>query len=289
MRNKYKIIVVLLFGIILFIVIVFFSIVRNNNQQKIDNVTISNNLKTNWDDSICDLLYGKIGFNNFPLSHKFLSKYNSINDLFSGKVKHIFENDYFESYNENMENILTITIETGRGYEQIAYQLHYVINENNELDDIEILDSRVYKNSNGEYLHYDKYHYYFDDPKVATDILCFPYRNDFDGDPYRVYVTKSFTEKFPDCQDDTYLNDGIVGDKDYLICGEVIQDNDQPNICYVEFLDIDWTKTYKITFDILDNGYINDATIELYKKELTKDPEYVKELYEGYKENVRWF
>ena len=33
-----------------------------------------------------------------------------------------------------MQNILTVTVETGKGYEQIAYQLHYIINENNELD-----------------------------------------------------------------------------------------------------------------------------------------------------------
>ena len=81
MKNKYRIIAILLFGIIIFIVIIFFSIINRNNQQKKDNVTISSNLIINWDDSICDLLYEKIGFDNFPLSLKFLNKYNSINDL----------------------------------------------------------------------------------------------------------------------------------------------------------------------------------------------------------------
>ena len=233
-------------------------------------------------------LRGLINYNEMPISKNFKTKFKSVNDIIKGNCIGESADSVFDN-NVGTNNIMSIRYKTGKGYEDIAYKLHYTINEKNELDDIEILDSRVLIDENGSYMHYDEYHYYSENQVLATDILCFPYRNDFDGDPYRVYVTDKFNEKFPYCQDDKNLNDGIVGDTDYLICGDVTCDKEQSNVCYAEFLDVDYTKTYKITYIIADNGYIDDAKIELYKKEVTKDPEYVKALYEGYKENVRWF
>ena len=299
MKDKLKLVVAIVVVILLFALTracsnYFMDRIREgiNDETK---VTISNELKSeyakDWISSICDFLKGNIIYEDFPLSDNFRKKYKTVNDIIKGKVMGTIEanSEIFDINEDYNKHIMGIGVKTGNGFEEIIYQLHYIINENNELDDIEILDSRVYEDENGSYLHYDKFHYYYDDPVIATDILCFPYRNDFDGDPYRIFVTKEFKKKFPDCQDDKDLNDGIVGDNDYLICGEVTQDAEYPNICYAEFLDVDYTKIYKITFDILNNGYINDAKIELYKKEITKDPEYVKKRYEGYKENVRWF
>ena len=304
MRDKYKIIGAILAVIIIFVITRacsnYFSNkiredVKSDTQIKTSNELLENSkneyvlkYKDDWELLIGYFLRGLISYDEMPLSRKFVNKYPRISNIITGKVTGNRTKDMFDN-NENMENLAVIGCKTGNGSEDIAYQLHYIINDKNELDDIEILDSRVVIDENGEYPHYEKYHYYYDDPVTDADILCFPYRMDRDGDYYRIYVTEAFDKKFPGCQDDKDLKDGIVGDKDYLICGSVTQDKEYPNICYAEFLDVDYIKTYKITFEILYNGYINDAIIELYKKEVTKDPEYVKEIYEGYKENVRWF
>ena len=187
----------------------------------------------NWEIIIDYFLMGRIEYNEMPLSEKFKKKYPSLDSFIKGKCTGESSDSLFDEYDKN-SNIMTIRYKTGKGFEEIGYKLHYVINDKNELDDIEILDSRVVIDEDGHYPKYEKYHYFYDDPIVATDILCFPYRMDRDGDYYRIFVTKDFEEKFPDCQNDDDLNDGIVGDKDYLICGNVIQDNEHSNVFYVE-------------------------------------------------------
>lgn len=295
MRIKIRIVIITFLVSLIMACILIRNVLKNSDSIKnINNETIITNeyivkYKDNWEMLINYFLRGLIDYNEMPLSKNFCQKYNNVRSIVPGNVFGILENIIFNNTNEELKNCMTIHTKTGKGSEDIAYLLHYKINEKNELDDIEILDSRVLIDENGSYMHYDEYHYYSENQVLATDILCFPYRNDFDGDPYRVYVTNKFYEKFPYCQDDKNLNDGIVGDTDYLICGDVTCDKEQSNVCYAKFLDVDYTKTYKITYIIADNGYIDDAKIELYKKEVTKDPEYVKALYEGYKENVRWF
>ena len=294
MRIKIRMAVITFSVALIIVCILIRNVLKNSDSTKIiNNETKMTNeyivkYKDNWEMLINYFLRGLINYNEMPISKNFKAKFKSVNDIIKGNCIGESADSVFDN-NVGINNIMSIRYKTGKGSEDIAYQLHYKINEKNELDDIEILDSKVLIDENGSYMHYDEYHYYSENQVLATDILCFPYRNDFDGDPYRVYVTNKFYEKFPYCQDDENLNDGIVGDTDYLICGEVTCDEEQLNICYAEFLDVDYTKTYKITYKIADNGYIDDAKIELYKKEATKDPEYVKALYEGYKENVRWF
>ena len=145
MRIKIKIVISIIVVVILFALVIIYNNIKISKENGIILSEIKDKYSKNWESSICDFLYERIDFNSFPLSKNFKMKYKSINDIFKGNVTHIFENDYFDNYDKNMNNILTITCETGKGYEQVAYQLHYVINENNELDDIEILDSRIYE------------------------------------------------------------------------------------------------------------------------------------------------
>ena len=258
-------------------------IIETSKKEEINDI-IEKKYLGDWEMAICDMLYEEINVKELPLSGNFINKYKTIHDIFkrSGKISHIFENNYFDSYNEDMENIITVTYKTGNDYEEIAYQLHYIINDNNELDDIEILDSRVYRNADGDYLKYVRYEYYYDNPVGANWALCYPYvRVDKNRDYDRVYVTENFIKKFPN-----YLTTGITGDTDYIMFGEHYQDENDDKVCYAEFLGLEWIKTYKLTYDIDEKGYVDDVEVELYEKHKTEDPEYIKSYYQEYLDNV---
>ena len=236
----------------------------------------------NWEMLINHFLRGNINYNEMPLTINFRNKYKSINDIISGKCTGESMDSIFDEDNSNLSNIMTICYKTGNGLEEMVYKLHYIISDNNELDDIVILDSRLFEDENGAYKQYVKYHYYYDEPSIVTAALCYPYvsRNKND-EYYRVYVTNSFEKKFPD-----YLSTGITGDKDYIMYGDYYCDRNDRDICYAEFLGLDWTKTYKLTYDIDDKGYINDVDVKLYEKKKTEDPQYVKNLYQEYLDNI---
>lgn len=284
--NKYQIIIIItLIGIALLIVTRSCSrVIENNIRQYIKNDEKPTNeylikYKDDWINLIAFLLQGKIDFKDFPLSKNFLNKYNVANDVLKGKVMgtHDAIAQTFDITEDIEKHIMTIGVKTGNGFEEVAYQLHYVINEKNELDDIEILDSKVIEDENGEFIQYDKYILYDDDKRLSTYILVFPQST---TGHTKVYVTDKFKAKFSN-----YESEGILEDKDYLIYGEVTQDKENEEMCYVECLDIEYTKIYKITYIIDEKGYIDDAEIELYETKKTEDPEYVKNFYEGWLEN----
>ena len=287
MKNK-KVITVVVCTIIVFILVractnALNKQIRNDIEKETIKI-VSNEFAKDWHASIGDLLSEDIDFDEFPLSINFRNKYKNIQDIFgrSGKEKYIFENSYFDSYDESMSNIITIIYKTENNFEEIAYQLHYIINENNELDDIEILESRVYREEDGHYPRYIVYDYYYNDPSGNTWVLCHPYvRLDRGRDYDRVYVTDNFLKKFPN-----YLTTGITGDTDYMMFGKTYQDKNNDKVCYSEFLGLEWTKTYKLTYDIDEKGYINDVIVELYEKHKTEDPEYLKSYYKEYENNV---
>ena len=238
--------------------------------------------KDDWTMIINYFLRRLISYDEMSLSQNFINKYPQLDNFIEGKCDGRIIDNYFDSYNEDMENIITVTYKTGNDYEEIAYQLHYIINNDNELDDIEILDSRVYRNADGDYPKYVRYEYYYDNPVGANWALCYPYvRVDRDVDYYRVYVTDNFLKKFPN-----YLTTGVTGDTDYIMFGEHYQDENDDKVCYAEFLGLEWIKTYKLTYDIDEKGYVNDIDIELYEKHKTEDPEYIKSYYQEYLDNV---
>lgn len=252
---------------------------RINKQEK-TNETIDNNvIYDNWGKAIYELLNKTYKWDSFPMSETFNNKYKSPRDIVKGTVVSLYsDNDSLFDIDDDLKNkSLIVTVKTGDGLEQIAYLLKYTINTNNELDDLVVVDKKVIENVDGSYPLYDSFHYYLDEPITVTYRLVFPESCDSN---YKVYVTENFENKFND-----YLEKGIIDDDKYLIFGDVKQDESDKNINYVEFLDIDVTKYYKVIYEINADGYINDATIELIETKATENPDYVKECYEGYMEN----
>lgn len=286
MIKKIKLLVLFLFISIVLCIILIIKNAKNNEYKQVNNNKgITNEyvkqFRDNWEILVDYFLSGLIDYDDMPLSNNFIEKYPKLESII--KFKSIRESaDLVFDIPKDSNNVMTIRCKTGNGLEQIAYMLRYIINDKNELDDIEILDTRIYENSNGEYLHYVKYHYYYDEPSIVTAALCYPYVSKNKEDEfYRVYVTKDFEKKFPE-----YLKFGITGDKDYIMYGDYYCDRNNRDVCYAEFLGLQWTKTYKLQYDIDDKGYVNDIDISLIEKKKTEDPQYVKNLYEEYLDNI---
>ena len=288
MRDKYKIIGAILVVIIVFILTRacsnYFSNkiredVKNDTQIKTSNNLLENSINEyvqkynkDWKMLVNYFLRGLIDYNEMPLSKDFAKKYPTLDNIIQGKVRGAIIDEYFDSYNENMKNVLTVLAKTGKGYEQIAYQLHYIINDKNELDDIEILDSRVYEDENGSYPQYDKYELY-NDCIYACGLLVRPQRNK----PSYLYVNENFMKKFPE-----YPNKGVLRDEKYMIEEKLWQDIENKNICYVEVMDLENTKTFKLDVYLDDKGYVDNVEVTLIEIKKTEDPEYVQSIYDEF-------
>ena len=192
MRDKYKIIGAILVVIIAFILTRacsnYISGRIREDVKNEENTTISNEIKleyaSDWIKSICEFLKGNIEYDKFPLSSKFKNKFKSVNEIVQGKVMGTIEanSDIFDINADYEKQIMGIGVKTGNGYEEIIYQLHYIVNDKNELDDIEILDSRVVIDENGSYPQYVSYKIYDKKPSAAIYCLTNPKRYMHDGD-----------------------------------------------------------------------------------------------------------
>lgn len=279
MKNK-KVITVIVCTILVFILVractnALNKQIRNDIEKETIKI-VSNEFAKDWHASIGDLLSEDIDFDEFPLSINFRNKYKTIQDIFgrSGKEKYIFENFYFDSYDESMSNIITIIYKTENGFEEIAYQLHYIINENNELDDIEILKSRVYREEDGHYPKYTYYRTYNQNSIAALFCLTIPKRSWDDGAV--TYLTDNYINHHKD-----YKTESIIPWKDWLYLDEstVKQDDENDRIWYVEVVNTKEVRKYKIEFIIDENDYVDDYIIEEIERREVIDKEAVLDDY----------
>lgn len=274
MIKKIKFLLSFLFILIVLCILLIIKSVKNNENKQIDkNIKITNEYlnqyRDNWEMIINHFLRGNISYNEMPLSISFKRKYKTINDIIDGECTGESMDSFFDIDSSNSINVMTICYKTGKGLEQIVYQLHYIINDNNELDDIEILNSRVFEDENGSYKQYDKY-WLYDDCDFACGLLVRPWRNV----PDYLYVNDNFLLKYP-----KYPEKGILLNETYMIEEDLWQDKENNRICYVIVMDLNYTKTYRIDVDIDEKGYVNDAIVSLIKTEVTKDPQYVNDVY----------
>ena len=230
--------------------------------------------KDDWTMIINYFLRRLISYDEMSLSQNFINKYPQLDNFIEGKCKGKIVDNYFDNYNEDMENIITVTYKTGNDYEEIAYQLHYIINNDNELDDIEILDSRVYRNADGDYPKYTFYKTYYQRDDVAIYCLTIPKRSWDEGDV--PYLTDNYINNHKD-----YKTESILPWKEWLYVdeGTIKQDESNNRVWYVEAVNTEEVRKYKIEFIIDERGYIDDYMIEEIERKEIFDKESVEYEY----------
>lgn len=276
---KYKIIIIItLIGIALLIITRSCSrAIQNSIRQDLKKDEKSTNeylikYKDNWEMKINHFLGGEITYDEMPISNIFKKKYPQLHSIIKGKCTRESCNSYFDMNNASENNVMTISYKTDNGYEMIGYKLHYVINEKNELDDIEILDSKVIEDENGEFIQYDKYYYYLD-CDFSYGLLVRPAVNK----PNYLYVSDNFIKKFPE-----YPNKGVLKDYSYMIVEDLYYDKENPLICWALVMDLEKTTLFKIQVKLDDKGYVDDVDVNIDNVKKTEDTKYVQSVYDEY-------
>lgn len=234
--------------------------ISQNKKDTIDNFNSKNEyiVKYNgdWEMIIDYFLAGSLDYTKMPLSKKFIEKYPNIESIIPYNSIRESADSVFDLPND-MTNVMTIRCKTEKGYEQIAYMLRYYINEFEELDDIEILDSRIYETENGSFPEYAHYKTYLENPNCAIYCLTNPKRYMDNGDV--CCLTDNYMRNNSD-----YKTKSIIPWNGWLYIdeGTVEQDRINDRVWYLEAVNIEKIIKYKIEFIIDDRGYIDDYRIE---------------------------
>ena len=215
----------------------------------------------------------RIEYDEMPLSEEFKKKYPSLDSFIQGKCTGISIDSIFDEYDKN-SNIMTVTYKTGNGFEEIGYKLRYIINQNNELDDIEILESRLYRYDTDGYPKYTFYKTHFQSPGLELYCLTNPKRYMNDGDV--PYLTDNYLKNHKD-----YKTESIIPWKDWLYVdeGTVKQDENNDRIWYVEAVSTEEIRKYKIEFIIDERGYVDDYILEEVERREVVDKEEVLDIF----------
>ena len=127
---------------------IYYNSAVNNN---IENNVVKNEKTTlNMEDDTLDILYEvakKNGdWSNLPLSDSFKKKYNSIDGIFKG-ISYTRCGIYSDSSFDKIKKLACYNVKTGLKKEE--YHVHYIVNDKNELDDIEIVNKILRYDENG--------------------------------------------------------------------------------------------------------------------------------------------
>lgn len=192
MSNWKKIkIIIGVFVVILVTVLTIFFININNSTNKDNNKdqTIVN--KLNMDDDFVKIIRitaeQNSDWSKLPLSKSFKKKYNSKYGILGKDDNYTYLSS--DSYDSNkLEHKVVLNVD--HEYKQEQYYIHYTVNENNELDDVEIVDKKLLYDEYGkEVIHR------LDAGVGAIISLCAPYRLEYD--PIQYYnVTDKYLEKW---------------------------------------------------------------------------------------------
>ena len=176
------------------IVIVILSLVMLFNNKKNDiniynNKTNENDIKLNMDDDFINIIYYTVKKNsdwtNLPLSNKFKNKYNPQNGILNDDG---ITNISGGGDSDKDKQIVVLNIFHNSKKEE--YHIHYILNEQNELDDVEIVNKKLLYDENGKEVIEKA-----NTSAGAIISLCAPYRLEYN--PLDYYnVTENYIKKW---------------------------------------------------------------------------------------------
>lgn len=199
--TKIKIVIgamVSVFVILIIVLLINISRFVNNkyeqpstNQQKTNEKQSLN--KMNMNDDFVNIIYRTVKKNgdwsDLPLSKKFKKKYSVKNGILNDdKITDI----YGGGNSDKEKQIVVLNIKHGMKDEE--YYIHYILSENNELDDVEIVDKRLLYDENGNEVIYkvsmDKDNYEFNISRLA-----YPFGADRDPRDY-INMTNKYIDNY---------------------------------------------------------------------------------------------
>ena len=203
-----------------------------------------------------------------PLSKNFKKKYKIEEGIFiDDNYTHcgIFNDSSFDKLNQ------IVCYNVWHNYQGEWYYVHYILNNDNELDDVEIVDKKLLYDENGNEVIYKET---MDGAYVSNImLLAAPGRLEYDPFDY-IYVTDNYLNKWSDGFIDYDTSCGIddvagLEDKEqHLVYLYVIQDKFDEN---GNIIGNEWEKYFRVHYFVDSNMWLDDVEVkEISEEEINK-------------------
>ena len=237
----------------------------NINEQVKNNKQIINT-KMNMNDDFINIVYRTVkkngDWNDLPLSKKFKKKYNAKNGVLNDdKVTDI----YGGGNSDKEKQIVVLNIKHDAKDEE--YYIHYTLNEDNELDDVEIVDKKLLYDENGNEVIYKETM----DGAFASNIVLLAAPGHLEYNPFDyIFVTDNYLNKWSGGFIDYNIScgiepiSGIESKENHLVYLYVVQDKFDEN---GTIIGDEWEKYFKVHYFVDENMWLDDVEVEEVSKE----------------------
>lgn len=239
----------------------------NLNEKKISNIQVTDN-KLNMNDDFVKIIKTTAekngNWDELPLSKEFKKKYNAKNGILGKDDNYTYLSS--DSYNSNkIEHIVVLNVD--HNYKQEQYYIHYMVNDQNELEDVEIVGKKLLYDENGNEVIYKET---MDGAYVSNImLLAAPGRLEYDPFDY-IYVTNNYLNKWSGGFIDYDTSCGIenvtgLEDKEqHLVYLYVVQDKFDEN---GDIIGDEWEKYFRVHYFVDSNLWLDDVEVEEVSKE----------------------
>lgn len=208
-------------------------------------------------------------WSNLPLSKRFLNKYKSKYGILGKKVN--YTNIDSSSYMSSKDDQIVILYLWNNAKEE-EYKIHYIVNENNELEDVEIIDKKLLYDEQGNEIIYKR-----DMHDIWIGNICqlaIPWR--FEWNPFDyVYTTDNYDKKWRDGFIPTYDCKHFEIDEIIDLCNQEKQ-LVYLDVCYGYYVEEegliiekinDVRKYFKVHYLTNKDDWLDDVEVEEISKE----------------------
>lgn len=282
-KKEYSIINLFRIAIILFVIIVFVviicvpKVIKNVNEVISDNANVEMlNMNDDYAQIITNVAKRDFDWSNLPLSKKFRKKYNQKYGILGKK------DNYTDMYGTTIgsdEDKQIVILYVFHNSKEEEYKIHYIVNDNNELDDVEIVDKKLLYDENGNEVIYKET---MDGAFVSNVVLlAAPWRLEYDPFDY-IYTTDNYLKKWSSGFI-PYFNISIENENNAYVSvepyNELCNKENQEVYFSAEYtyiendgepdakLACDYMKYFKVHYYTDENAWLDDVEVEEISKE----------------------
>lgn len=259
MKTVIKLILPIFVLVIILGIYIFYRNVSNNVISTTNSVNRDiESDKHYFEKLILTVVRHKANYDTLPLTKNFKQKFKD--GVFEIKIGDDINAGYEDSfpYTSDREKctMWLWTFETNN--ETWFRKIHYIYNENYELDDLELIEKRLIMDANGYGPRYDRIYVYGNSDYESRNIIGFLFEP-FTKSRYDKFdTTKHFKEKFPEVE----RNEPIKIDRSYLCMRKIVANGKKFNI---ELYDENSYYEYEIEILTDKNGAVDDMIYKYIK------------------------
>lgn len=265
--KKIKIISLVVLLVVITLLVIIFVNNRNHFNTIPDSMKTESNRMLNMDDDFVKVVRmvaeKNSNWSQLPLSNNFNKKYNSQDGILGKDDNYTYLSS--NTYDSDKEKQIVV-LNVDHDFKQEYYYVHYILNEQNELDDVEIVNKKLLYDENGkEVIEKETMDGAFDSNIV---LLAAPDRLEYNPFDY-VYVTDNYLKKWRPGFIDYDIScgiepiSGLENKEKQIVYLYVVQDKFDEN---GTIIGDEWEKYFRIHYFVDENMYLDDVEVEEVSK-----------------------